>query len=381
MNQPNRRRALATLLTVAVLGAGTFAAPPLFAAGGTSSVVKYRLQYWDIPGRTGLIVVENINDLGQVVGFYKPTPTAAYRGFLYDPRLSTTRAFDLETLIGGAGLPPGWSISVARDINNHGMILGQMTSTDPDTGKSLVWPFLLDTTAEAPQIAPLVLPEQITFCMANAINDNGDTLCTYLDPAALKLRKFFFNPFVHDEPILLDPDVLSYHLSNPTDGSPAMVGGMMGGGSYALGTTAYWAVPELGVQTYSTMAAYTSVNDMNDAGHFCGIYGNRPMRLITLPPTTFAYGTSARAINNADDVVIEGGYLYRNETGLTLLKNLLSGSRADLSTWGKATKTKCNLLAERSTTTNHALVGGTQEFVSGGVTTIRPFLLTPIFTK
>lgn len=380
MNQPNRRRTLATLLTVAVLGAGTFAAPPLFAAGGTSSVVKYRLQYWDVPGRTGPITVENINDRGQVVGYYKPTPTAAYRGFLYDPRLSATQAFDLETLIGGAGLPPGWYISVARDINNHGMILGQMASTNPDTGKPLAWPFLLDTTSEAPQVVPLDLPESITKCLASAINDNCDTLLNYPDAASASFRQLFFNPFVHDEPILLDPDAISAHLSNPVDGSPAMVGGTIRGANLA-----YWAIPELGVQTYSSLAAPVGANDMNDAGHLCGIYGNsgssRPMRLITLPPTTFAYGTTAWAINNADDVVIEGGYIYRNETGLTLLRNLLIGSRSDLSTWGKATKTKCRVLAERSTTTNHALVGGTQEFVSGGVTTIRPFLLTPIFTK
>ncbi|HAN96904.1 MAG TPA: hypothetical protein DCQ98_05465 [Planctomycetaceae bacterium] len=377
MTRPNRRLVLAALLAASLVTFEPLTAKlPLAAA----TVVKYQLQYWDIPGRTGPIYVENINDAGQIVGYYKPTPTADARGFLYDPRLSTTQAFDFEALIGGAGLPPGWSLSVARDINNHGMILGQMSSTDPVTGKSLVWPFLLDTTAEDLQIAPLVLPEQITFCKAYAINDNGDTLCTYLDPEASKFRNIFFNPFVHETPILLDPEVLSYHLSNPTDGSPAMVGGMMGG-SYPLGTTAYWAVPELGVQTYTTMAAFTSVSDMNDAGHFCGVYANRPMRMITLPPTTFAYGTVARAINNADDVVIEGGYVYRNETGLTLLKNLLSGSRTDLSTWGKATRTKCNLLTERQANTNHARIGGTQEFVANGVTTIRPFLLTPIVVK
>ena len=79
MTRPNRRLVLAALLAASLVTFEPLTAKlPLAAA----TVVKYQLQYWDIPGRTGPIYVENINDAGQIVGYYKPTPTADARGFL-----------------------------------------------------------------------------------------------------------------------------------------------------------------------------------------------------------------------------------------------------------------------------------------------------------
>ncbi len=294
------------------------------------AIPKFQLQYWDIPNRdeTHQPSVGSMNVHGQIAGFYVHN-NGAYRGYLYDPKISATTAMDLESTFGTAGLPEGWQIERAVTINDDGVISGYMTTIDPETGVKRGWPFLLDTLADNPEVVPMPDVTAITSCYPTDFNNAGDILCRYsLDG---KTYYFFFNPALDSEPYFQDQPVASgVALSNPTANQPAQVMLRLLDGSLQR-----W-IPE-----WNTLAAVgvsgIYVDDVNDAGHVAGQYQTRPMRLITPPPQKFGLGyANAYSINNSDDVAIDDGYIYRDDTGYIYLKTYLSGSKADKALWASA---------------------------------------------
>ncbi|MFO0975704.1 MAG: hypothetical protein U0996_04860 [Planctomycetaceae bacterium] len=341
---------------------------------------KFQLQYFNVPGRGALMSAADINNLGQVVGYYEDA-VGQLRGFFYDPAISLTTAMDLEEMVLGAGVPTGWRLTHARSINDGGMILGEMAGTDPETGEPVRWGFVLDALSPEPTVIPLPdIPgvDEYSRLRPVDINNNGDILCYYSADGAL--WNVVFNPFLQTGPWYLDQPVwgtYSNRMGNATASNGATVGVRL-----ADGTLARW-IPASNVLVNLGVGSNVTCLDVNDAGHMVGSYNNLPMRLITPPPKTFNVGTQltnwASGINNSNDVTISSGYLYRDDVGLVNLSSYLSGTTADRAIWTNAVIKGVGRITDRDVTSNYGQIMGTLSIRNAdGTLYYQPYLLTPI---
>ncbi|MCA9038428.1 MAG: hypothetical protein KDA91_25055 [Planctomycetaceae bacterium] len=341
---------------------------------------KFQLQYFNVPGRGALMSAADINNLGQVVGYYEDS-VGHLRAFFYDPAISATTAMDLEAMIDGAGVPTGWRLTHARSINDGGIILGEMAGSDPETGEPVRWGFVLDTLSTEPAVIPLPdIPGVDEFSRLRPvdINNNGDILCYYSANGAL--WNVVFNPFLQSGPWFLDQPVwgsYSNKIGNATASSGAIVGIRL-----ADGTLARW-IPESDLLVNLGVGSNVMCVDINDAGYMVGSYNNSPMRLITPPPKTFNVGVQltnwASGINNSNDVSISSGYLYRDDIGLVNLSSYLSGTTVDRTLWSNAALKGLGKIADRNVTSKYGQMIGTLSIRNAdGTLYYQPYLLTPI---
>lgn len=346
-----------------------------------ASPPKFQLQYFDIPGRGPLMASGDINDLGQVVGYYQDA-AGELRGFFYDPEISATTAIDLETMIGGSGVPEGWHVTHAKSINNFGIILGEMAGIDLETGNKVRWGFVIDINAPSPTVIPLPeIPgvDEFSVMRPMSINNDGDILCQYTADGARWI--FVVNPFTQAEPQFLNQpvwDSYSSKIANATSSHSAIVGTRL-----ADGTLARWTPETNTLQRLEVNGTHAGIND---AGHIAGYYNGFAMRLITPPPKTFNVGyqllPGAGGINNSSDVTIGGGYLYRDDVGLINLTNYLSASTADRALWTGALSKGVGGITERDSKSNYGRMIGSLTFRdSAGQLCRQPFILTPIVTN
>lgn len=346
------------------------------------AIPKFAIQYWDVPNRTGAMTLFDMNRSGQIVGYYADA-TGESHAFLYSPSVNRQTAFDFAATFGGAGVPEGWKYKEARDINDQGIILGVLTTIDPTlvdpvSGKRPVRGFILDTRVPSPSI--VLLPELVGISQYHPyhLNNDGDIVGRYWAEDGGR-GFFFFNPAEHENLIRLDPIIATADLGERIDGI-AMVGGQVN----PRGTTVYRCIPELGVMNVvSNITNVWFVNGMNDNGSFVCWHqsvGPRPGRIVGDKLETLApYNQAPLDINNSNDVVLTGGYLYRDDRGAIALKLYLSGSKADLATWNSTSTVNLNLINDRDSVSKYGVMAGQLDFYVNGVNTRQqPFTLTPI---
>ncbi len=251
------------------------------------------------------------------------------------------------------------------------------TVIEPITGLRPERGYMIDSQAPAPSVVLLPEFDGLPKYRPLRMNNAGDIVARYWGEAGAT-GFFFFNPLLHDEPILLDVDAATMELAERVNGV-AMVGGQ----ANPRGTTVFRSFPELGTTTYlPNLNNVFWIYDMNDQGNFAGGYNAGPlnMRIVgdqlqPLSPTR----QGAWSINNANDVLLGGGYLYRDDRGSINLTSYLSGAKADITRWKSATTIMTTELGEREATTKYGPMAGYLSFYVNGVRLKeQPFTLTPV---
>ena len=138
-----------------------------------SPSTRYEVVAYQLPTNDGGQPLD-INNVGQVVGFfYRDGIELAYLAELQETTGGTMAAevLELDQLVAATdSIPDGYWISKARDINDRGVIVGQLSNL---AGDSL--PFALDLSETRPvvDLLPSALGE-----MAYHINNAGDVIGT-----------------------------------------------------------------------------------------------------------------------------------------------------------------------------------------------------------
>jgi uncharacterized membrane protein len=350
--------------------------------------IRYRIQYWTIPNADPTTASLNgMNNLGQIVGWYYNL-AGSRRGYLYDPlSIDSHVAVDLETHVGGAGVPSGWRISGALGINDDGIIVGSVSPSE-DADATVRQGFVLDTQAAVPQVVLLPNWGAWSYTYARQINDNGDILGVYENPDD-STGLYFYNPNDPNSPYFLDDVQTNGLLNNPTATRPAQVGGTFDNGTQA---PFRWTPQSNTLETFGTLTTVGGVRGMNDAGTLCGstrsgkpstIY---PMR-VNLPPAQLLsniYGPWGQDINSTGDVLLasagtKSGGLYRDDWpayGNSVdVNKLVTGTQAELATWASASSTALYLINDRISGINAGEIAGYLRFTDG---TNARFLLVPV---
>ena len=367
---------------------------PSLAFGQGPAIPKFALRYWDVPGRGSAdIGISAMNNLGQIVG--STTISQVRRQFIYSPKINPSTAIYFEDAFGNAGIPDGWKWNYVYDINDHGIMVGTLATIDPDptTGNHLRRGFILDTLAPQPSVVLLPELDGILEYIPSKINNQGDMVGRYVALDGIT-GWFFFNPAEHDELIrvdLLDPYRVesdesllgTLHLGDRVNGF-AMVGGQ-----YATrgssGNYVYRCFPELGTFEVSTLPGRVRVHDMNSHGALVGYSGDFytashfPIRIDGSQIRTINLSRkSAWDINDTGDVVIEGGYMYRDDRGVINLTSYLSGTKSDINRWKSARFNASTLMNDRGSVSKYGQVAGVLTIDVNGVTQKQAYLLTPI---
>ena len=348
--------------------------------------VRYRIAFPAMPANaTGGLFVDNINDLGQVVGWYSAED--GQRAFIYDATKNGGSVIDLNTVVQG-GLPEGWRLRSAVSINDHMVIVGIMELTGSSPVQ--VRPIAIDLGTETP-VVDLLPDVGVDFSYGRWINNNGDILGVYQTENGS--FAWFFNPDLYNgdaqvraerngQPQNMTQDVpqdlsalgsraQQFHLNNA---APAQIAGVNDNGiafRYTTGDNPVW-------QTFPELNLYvSSLGGLNDAGTFCGLlYVPRdgknkdytaPFRytaaLNELPPFSQFQFQQPRGINGAGDVIFYD-QIYRDDWAKDYgrpyvpVDDLVVGTDADLATWFSGTSVDMFVLNNRAGASNSGQIAG-----------------------
>jgi hypothetical protein len=135
---------------------------------------KYAIDLIDVPPGWDSVGGQSINENRQIVGSGSITledGSSLTRPFLYDPMLGSA-AIDLNTI--ATGVPEGWSIRQAIQINSSGHIAGWIQQDGAD--ELTIAPIVIN---ELGVVDELPDPGGDNFAASTGINDLGDVVVTY----------------------------------------------------------------------------------------------------------------------------------------------------------------------------------------------------------
>lgn len=346
----------ATMITVGV-SATSFAGKPT-PPPPPAPPVRYEIQFFSTPNGGGYI--NDFNDQSQAVGWY--LLNGRKRAWFYDPSSNPEGVTDLDQLLelyhpdgepGGA--PGGWLLASAVGMNELGAIVGYMERPDDASANPIRQSYMLDLNAtDGPKLA--VIPDQaLGYAYAKDINNHGLVLGTYAVAADLNgsYDRYLYQTDLYGtsadqavRPLGLsvrntekvrvseqDWDSVTNQLS------PAEFAGL--------------AFEPLIAFRYSTIDGGTvtkfpeligQVSDTTNFGDFCGAAYYTPpkgkkvkvparvmgsnVQLITSQP-----GRSASKLNAKGDLVLDNGTLYWDQFGAFSLDGLVTGTPEELATW------------------------------------------------
>lgn len=331
--------------------------------------VKYEVQFWNSPGG-GYPNIDSMNNNGQVVGWYTTTG-GSQRAFLYDPGVNPTVAVDLNSIVAP---PTGWVIASAVDINDQGMIVGYLQSTD---GSQTVG-YFLDTLAATPALLPL--PTQgSTYSYGRRINESGDIAGVYRDASGT------WGAYVYNVPsdTIIDLNVAlqtaaSVDINNPTPAHDTQICLQIQDGS-AFGAPYRWTRGH-GLERIS--GTNTRVVAINDSGTVSGsTYSGKPSRQYP-----FLYSTSlqvltavqgqASSINSSGDLLAAPN-IYHGDQGFLQIGKLLDTADPDAAALLSATGGNVGGLCmnDRIPGPDFGQIVGVTQLPNGGWL---PYFLTPV---
>ena len=404
----SRRWLLAALLTLglaipAIGLAGKGGGKPGGGGGGTDlPPVRYRIAFPAMPANaTGGVNIDDINNLGQVVGWYSTAD--GHRAFLYDAKVNANSVIDLNTLV-QTGLPDGWHLSSAVGINDKMVIVGCIEPTGGPIGQ-FRQPIAIDLGTETP-VVDLLPDVGVDNSYGKHINENGDILGVYQTENGY--YAWFFNPGLYDgnpqvraerDGLPLDmtqqvPQRLEslggrahfFHLNNAVGTAPPQIAGEFDNGIAFRYTTGDSPV----LETFPELNLYVDgLDGLNDSGTFCGtLYFPKigkskaytvPFRYNTTLDELPALSDITTGINSSGDLIF-GNYIYRDDWAADYgrayvpIDDLVVGTEADLATWFSGTSFAMWELSDRAGASNSGTIAGN---LGGVAPSPILFVLTP----
>jgi hypothetical protein len=299
--------------------------------------VRYAVKTFGMPADqdvTKIVHAYQMTSTGMVVGDYTDLD-GNWQAFLYDPaRDDVDNAVNLND-IGIIGVPAGWRIASATDINEFGFVVGPLENLDtPGRWRG----YLLDLGSDPPMLT--TLPDGPLHTYSRRINDSMDILGVYQNDD-LTWGGYVYNPMVDDQPNDLGLSLWNPYitLNNPDAGQSLKIVGRLSDGSNFRKTLSG------DLETFADLPYPSSIENINASGDFCGSYAaksrgqNRYTAFRYLATVeTFTDFTRATAINGHKDLALIHGtdnrpYLYHEGTGAVPLDNIVDGSDADLAAW------------------------------------------------
>lgn len=288
-----------------------------------------------MPAPHTLTYVSRMNNHGQIVG-YMTAANGERRGYLYDPSFDPDTAIDLNDI--AVGIPDGWKIAKASGINDHGILVGDLSPVGGT--ENIRQAFTLDTNLPAPVVIPIgpALGDW-SITSGSDINEDGDIFGYVVGDDDLKYA-FLYNPGDPATPLFLSAPIRTSlyagYLNNPlqaADGSitrPAQVAGRLDDGAFGGSGTPFRWTTGVALETFPALNS-PLIFGINDAGTMCGSVfvqqtsgsGKKksttsveyPIRLATSTPQILsgAPGRTAPDINSTADTLISGNILYRDD--------------------------------------------------------------------
>ena len=357
------------------------------------------------PDGTGTVYKNDINNRGQMVGWY--TTATGRKGYICDTSRSSS-IIDLTALT-LPGIPAGYQISSVVGINEHQVLVGYLTNDFGATGvDGNPIAFAVDFAAVNPVVD--LLPDMgSTRSYGSKINENGDILGVYTDEVGA-WRGYIYNPGLYNgDPVVrlarngipqnLRNGITSslpmgyspeFKLNNPVGNIPAQVAGTDPNGIAFRYTTG----PQPLYETFPEIDLDGNVGGINDAGTFCGVMNVTTVvkRITRTSQVPFRYTSivgqlpgksgyaAASDINNAGDI-IGGDDVYRDTWGWRQLTDLpVIGSDADVQFWLTSSPSG-ELISDRVTSDDVGHIAGSISIPiagSGGSYKSQPFVLTPV---
>ncbi len=351
---------LLTACCLSIFAMPAFAGKPPGGGGSTPPPplppIAYQIKYFyppNVPTSGGEIdylvnVFEGLNNSGDCVGSYG-APNGEQHAWLFSPSNQVNTAIDLND-IGAVGIPEGWVIAKAMDINDLGAIVGFLRPAGtPANLPDVRCGFVLDTSVIPPSLS--LLPDDDPSWVdtyARRINENGDVQGVFQrsdNTWGAYLFKPALNPDLYGTPDE-SPEIINVvlaapnqtNLNNPSVGLLAEVVGMNAANnafSYVRG----------GSLTY-----ITSFGFINDDGIICGtLYRDITIRKNTTSRQSFIFrDAGTQEIVAGSDGMVAYGFnaygtimaqlspktlLYQDLWGFVDINSLVTGTPADLAEW------------------------------------------------
>jgi len=310
--------------------------------------IQYTIQLFDFPF-DGEGYIYGKNNSGQIVGFqiFGFDDTTTYRAWMYDPQLNPDSAVDLND-IDIIGVPDGYVIGAALDINESGLVVGFLQLPDDSTTESRRG-YILDTNTWILWTLP---DNEPAYSFAQRINDDGLVLGGYdeINDAGFLVQG---GAYVYN----LSTDSLRFLnlggasnrdmcLNNSSGERPAQVVSSWFGGTTLLRVTLPDSTEVLSVDAPDLERV--SARGLNDVGTICGFLSQRVATKgkqtetrsrafrytdsVQVLPANPTGSSGATDINSSGDVV-GGQYLYHDSWEWVDLDNLVTGSPEALAIW------------------------------------------------
>jgi len=340
-----------------------FAWKPPGGGGSTPPLppVAYQIKYFyppNVPTSGGEIdylvnVFQGLNNSGDCVGSYG-APNGEQHAWLFSPLNQVNTAIDLND-IGAVGIPEGWVIAMAMDINDRGAIVGFLRPVGtPANLPGVRRGFVLDTSVNPPSLS--LLPDNDPSWVdtyARRINENGDVLGVFQRSDGTwgaYLFKPALNPVLYNTPdefpeiinvVLLAPTVTN--LNNPSAGFPAE--------AVLIDATRYAFAYVKGIGLTPLYPQMEGLPYINDDGIICGTCwrnitlrkkttiqryifrdaGTNTQEIVAGSDGMFAYGFNAHGTIMAQ--LSPKDLLYQDAWGFVDINSLVTGTPADRAEW------------------------------------------------
>lgn len=329
--------------------------------------VSYALHRFSMPvdfgadGFGGTVSVEELNDVGELVGYYPDsTVEGGEQPFYLDINSDDTVATNLNDLEYDQdyGIPAGWHIGAATGINNLGDISAALENdNDPDQLRGCVIQLRPDSSdlTLLPRLNEIPEDPAWGHTYARRINDEGVVLGGDTD---LHIAYVYH---LGDEDVQIIPEpfhVWSHgYLTNPVGGGASLV-------KMTLGDEVLTYNVDSGTSTSESLD--NALRGFNDYGDYCGSYAAKRNRkkgywfdgvLHSLDDMSFA-----SSLNNAGDVIGEDSgdriILYHPDHGsISLDTTIVAENDAEQAIWDES-KSLAPTLSERDVT-GFPIVSGT----------------------
>jgi hypothetical protein len=363
MSAQCKQASLAMLLLASALS-------PLFAQGKKPPPeqpplppVRYEIQYfqhptypipaaYDTPYSADYLTnrLGGLNNFGECVGNYG-TPDGHQHGWYCKPS-AMVQSIDLND-IGAIGIPEGWFIAHAMDINDGGAIVGYMRSSiNPQIRRGFVLEMNGGPGSDTPPEVHL-LPdndENWVDTYARRINENGDVLGVFQRPDGT-WGAYLYN-FKNDDP-QASPSIVDVNLEAPATTALNNPDPLVGLPALVVGkdhTGTVFTYSKGGGVTYLYPA--TGLIFVNDDGVICGSFSKTVQIRKNQTATRYyifrdfgdgaqeailgsesSFSIDVHDFNSHGTILMKRQYVYRDEWNFVDINALLTGTAEELSRW------------------------------------------------
>lgn len=269
--------------------------------GDPPPIVNYQCTQIPVPGdySSGTPWPRTINDQGEVVGHYYTDDPGGNQPYYYDLNSGVNYLTNLNDLSFNPdfGLPEGWYLYVATDINNRGDISGALAKTDDP---QQLQGFVLELRPDEGGLPRLhTIPDDPwTHTYASRINDAGNVL-----GRGAATQSYTYQAPVHgavgDSQVSVLPMEFDAFYGFLNNASPAQV--LTGDAQlYSLGDSAATELGPMRTDNFNDLGMFVGAQSVATRGHKTAYQGYLYIdgQIEALPELEFAKG-----LNNSTDIV------------------------------------------------------------------------------